>query len=135
MSGSVDRTNRSNFSGIRVRIIGVSNDTVTMESARETVTPSISEDSPAGTIGATGALSATVLAPESATTGVAAGEDIAAVETATGTADESRRAALLPRIAVAPIALAPRQVAIVIAAALPRSIKRFRLMRAAVRAS
>jgi hypothetical protein len=81
-------------------------------------------------------LSATVLALESTTTGVAAGEDIAAVETATGTADEStRRAALLPRIAVAPIALAPRQVAIVIAAALPRSIKRFRLIRAAVRAS
>jgi hypothetical protein len=75
------------------------------------------------------------LALESTTTGVAAGEDIA-VETATGTAGESaRRAALLPRIAVAPIALAPRQVATVIAAALPRSIKRFRLMRAAVRAS
>src|SRR5512140_3088926 len=54
-AGSVVRTSRSNLAGIRVRVIGVSNDTVTRLSARTAVGPSGSVDAPWGTTGANGA--------------------------------------------------------------------------------
>src|SRR4051794_19105481 len=48
MTGSVDRTRRSNLSGTRVRDIGMSNETVTRLSARNAVSPSASGDAPGG---------------------------------------------------------------------------------------
>lgn len=156
-AGNVARTKCSNFSGKRVRCIGRSNETVTTLSERNAVTPSASGDVPAGRIGENGtdggAAGGVVLAtgtegravppgapaccaldrPESVVT-VVTGAALAPLEFAAAV-DSACFAALRPRSAVAPTALAARPVATTIAAAVPRSISFFRFICAASRAS